>query len=98
MALNQANNYHLKSGQNGGWLYMGYAAFTTTGTSVEVPVPFKRLKSFVPVPVGAPNANEPLSVSETFTNGVAVVNGSVTVIRAAGTTSGLGFCYFAFGE
>jgi hypothetical protein len=90
--------FEMRVGNNGAKLYFGYAAFTTSATTVEVPVPFKRLLAFVPVPVGAPNANEPLSVSETFTGEEAVVNGAVTVIRAAGTTSGLGFTFIAIGR
>jgi hypothetical protein len=87
-------------GGNALGVYVGYAAFVTTGTTVSVPCPFRRLKSFVAFPVGSPNANEPLSLNETVNadNTVAVTSArTVSVKRAAGTTSGLGFFYLAIG-
>jgi hypothetical protein len=98
MALNQANNFHDQSGNNGCWRYHGYAAFAASDATVEVPVPFKKLESFVVTLVGSPGATELPSVDETFVNGVATVDGSVTVKRAATTTSGLGFLFTAIGR
>lgn len=82
-------------------VYVGYAAFTTTGTTVDVPCPFRRLACFLTFPLGSPNANEPLSLNETINADGTVSVGSdrvASVKRAAGTTSGLGFFYIAIGS
>lgn len=81
-------------------MYWGFGAFTTTGTTVEVYSPFKKIEAVFVFPMGTPNANEPLSVDETVTNDAMArpAGGSITVTRAAGTTSGLKFAFLIIGE
>ena len=83
-----------------GWLYTGISAFSAAGVTVELAIPFKKIRGFVLTPVGTPNANEPLSVNETVSGGVITVpsTGTITVTRAAGTTADLAFGFVIFGE
>lgn len=100
--------YHkVPMGQNGLYLYMGYANFTTTGTTKEIDVPFKSIEGFSLTYTGTPAAADgPLSVNETVntdTSGGAKSikrdsSGNVTVTRVAGTTSGQGFCFVFWGK
>jgi hypothetical protein len=78
-----------------GYRYQGFGTFTTTGTTVEVAVPFGRITSFTLTPVGTPTVDEVLSVDETVANDVMArpTGGTVTVTRAAGTTSNLKFAF-----
>ena len=77
--------------------YYGVAAFTTTGTTKELDIPFPRIVSYSLTYVGAPAASDgPLSINETAdANGVISRDGSgnVTVQRPAGTTSGQKFAF-----
>ena len=82
-----------------GRMYYGYGAFTTSGTTVEVAVPFKKIFAFFITYIGTPATTdgEP-SVNETEADDVIVNSGTVTVTRAAGTTSGLKFSFLFIGE
>lgn len=89
-------------GGNNFRVYHGYAAFATTGTTVDCNAGgMKTVWAVVALPVGAPNANEPLSVNETVdANGCFAVgtDGTFSMQRAAGTSSGLGFYYLLIGK
>lgn len=85
-----------------GDVYEGFAKFTTTSATVELPVPFRRIKSFSLDWCGTPASDEILSVDETpNTDGheiqlVASASGqySVTVTRTgASKTSGAAFSF-----
>lgn len=94
---------------NASSVYIGYGAFTTTGASVTVPCPFATVVGFLACPIGtAADTDMPLSISgtvDTSTNAAGNVqgtiarsaDGTVTVVRPTGTTSGLAFYYLIFG-
>lgn len=76
--------------------YYGAAAFVTTGTSLELDVPFPNIVSYSLTYQGTPAvADGPLSLNEAVTGGKWARDGSgnVTVQRVAGTTSGQKFCF-----
>lgn len=100
--------HKIQTGMNGRYLYSGMAAFTTTGATVEVEVPFDVIESFSLTPIGTPAASEaPLSINEAATldsvSGLYVMKRdattkTVTVTRPAGTTSGLKFAFMFWGR
>ena len=67
------------------------AAFATTGATVSVKTNLKYITGWSFGHAGSPGVDEILSIDETITNfgQIAVVNGAVSVKRAATTTSGL---------
>lgn len=79
--------------------YYGVSAFVTTGTTLELDVPFGSIVNYHLDYVGAPAASDgPLSVNEAVDTAGRMVrdaSGNVTVQRPAGTTSGQKF-YFCF--
>lgn len=68
---------------------IGTAAFTTTGTTVAVKTKFKNIKAVFIAWNGAAAGDGAPSY--------AISGGTVTVSRAAGTTSGLGFSIIVYG-
>jgi enolase len=90
-----------------GFLFQGIYAFTTTGATLDVVLPFTRVESVVVTSLGGYAAADQLSVNETVTGTagtdnahIAGSNGTttVTVTRDSGGTSGLKFSLIAFGR
>jgi hypothetical protein len=84
-------------------MYHGGGAFTITDTTVKVAIPFKYIQSMQITYVGTPAASEaPLSVSSLLglVNDQIVrdADGTVTINRPAGTTSGIAFTFTAIGQ
>ena len=77
-----------------GEMYHGYGAFTTTAQTVELAVPFKRIESVICMPIGQPATGEVLSCDETMAR---PTGGTITIRRAATTTSGLKFAFIVIG-
>ena len=82
-----------------GEMYHGYGAFTTTAQTVELAVPFKRIESVICMPIGQPATGEVLSCDETIVsdNMARPTGGTITIRRAATTTSGLKFAFIVIG-
>jgi hypothetical protein len=97
------------SNLNGKLLFTGIYAFSTTDATKEVSIPFGRIESISLTAIGAPAADEVLSVDETVSGtagtDAANIRGSnstggttVTVTRTgASKTSGLKFSLAATG-
>lgn len=107
MASNLSRKLKIAGGQNGRSIFQGVYAFTTTGATKTVTVPFGRVESVLLTPVGTPASDEVLSynntVGGTAGNDDAYVAGSggstdITVTRTgASKTSGLKFAILAIG-
>lgn len=91
---------NINQGRGGYQELIGAAAFTTTGTTVTVPIPFDRVYAYSLSPIGSPATGEVLSISTTANSDGTInrdTDGTITVKRAAGTTSGLAFSYIIKG-
>lgn len=94
---------------NGAHVYAGYGAFTTSGLTATVACPFATVVAAFACPIGTPAATEAqLSIDgtvDTTTNTAGnpqgtiprAADGTITIARPAGTTSGLAFYYLIFG-
>lgn len=107
MAQNRNRVRRVGAGQNSRLEAHGSAAFTTTGTSKTIKVPFGRVEAvFLTYQGTVAVADGPLSTSNTLLgtvgeNDSAMVgtngNTDVVVTRVAGTTSGAKFFWKAIG-
>jgi hypothetical protein len=95
---------------NGKQLYTGIYAFTTTGATKDVAVPFPIVEAVFVLPLGTPASDEVLSVDETVTGtsggADAAIRGTLTsgsttltVTRTGSSkTSGMKFSLIAIGR
>lgn len=107
MPMNQQRKRRIGAGQTGRWEFHGVFAFTGVEATKAVAVPMGRVEDVQITPIGAPAADENLSVNNTVSgtpgeNNAAIVgtNGStsLTVTRTgAAKTSGLRFSLRATG-
>lgn len=95
----------IPAGLAGKKVVFGDGAFTTTGTTVDVPCytaqgeDIATINAIIAVPKATHDeAQEALFCDGVVTETEGVGNNTTTVSRTAGTTSGLGFWYLIIGE